>query len=474
MLDENWSDTHKTPLGPDLQNAPVMRLSRFNVYLADFPEPGDTLIYNHLSGGMVPVTAEGMALLRRIDAGEPTTEAELAEVAELEDPDYGVLVPNVAEDERRFAARMDQLRKNKRHLSVTISTSLACNFGCTYCCQGQVMDGQTMKFETIHLVGKWIVERMKSEGVESVDLCFLGGEPLLHPHVIEGIVRQVGKAARATNVEFGWEIITNGYFLDRTMAKRLRDQGCRYAKVTLDGDETTHDKTRPLKRGKSSFHTIWNNLKEASKVLPIFLNGNYTEGTLGGFPRLIEKLKAAGFTREQIPLVALKPALNGLASPVESSGCRGARHSDNDAAMMMGLSDHVEDAGFSSAIDGLSLGPCGYHNANHFGIDPDGYVYKCSGFLGMPNWAIGHVARPEEPLGAFYRQAISPRTLMECGSCANRPSCAGGCVASALINGGSAGDVQCDKPYFQTVGVEAIKRKWRRDQREAAQEAAAA
>src|SRR5262249_57044005 len=109
--------------------------------------------------------------------------------------------------------------------------------------------------------------------------------------VIEGVVRQVGKGAREGNVDFGWEIITNGYFLDRAMAKRLRDQGCRFAKVTLDGDETTHAKTRPLKHGKSSFQTIWENLKEASKVLPIVLNGNYTEGTLSGFPKLVEKLK---------------------------------------------------------------------------------------------------------------------------------------------------------------------------------------
>ncbi|HJZ86203.1 MAG TPA: hypothetical protein VKN99_13580, partial [Polyangia bacterium] len=118
-----------------------MRLSRFNIYVSDFPEPGDTLIYNHLSGGMVPVTAPGMALLRRIDAGETVDEAELAEVAELTDPDYGMLVADAIEDERRFAARMDLMRKNHRHLTVTISTSLACNFGCTYCCQGQVLGG---------------------------------------------------------------------------------------------------------------------------------------------------------------------------------------------------------------------------------------------------------------------------------------------------------------------------------------------
>src|SRR5262249_38236670 len=214
------------------------------------------------------------------------------------------------------------------------------------------------------------------------------------------------------------DVVTNGYFLDRAMAKRLRDLGCRLAKVTLDGDETTHDQTRPLKQGKTSFQRVWDNLKEAAKVLPIFINGNYTEKTLPGFPRLIEKLKATGFTSQEVPIIAFKPALDGLASPVESSGCRGSRHSDNAAEMMLSLADQIDGAGFCSAIDGLSLGPCGYHNANHFGIDPDGHVYKCSGFLGMPEWAIGHVAKREAPFGELYRQALSPRTLLECGACA--------------------------------------------------------
>src|SRR5262245_35464905 len=284
-------------LGVILQPCWLVRLSRFNVYVPDFPDPGDTLIYNHLTGGMVPVTQEGMALLRRIDAGEPATEAELAEVNELTDPDYGMLVPDAIEDERRFTARMDLMRKNKRHLTVTISTSLACNFGCTYCIQGQVMSGKTMGFETVYLTGKWLVERMRSENVQSVELCFLGGEPLLHPHIVERIVGQVSKAAREDGVRFNFVIITNGYFLDRAMAERLKALGCSWAKVTLDGDETTHDLTRPLKHGKSSFWTIFNNLREASKVLPILLNGNYTEKTLPGFLPLLKKLREAGFDR---------------------------------------------------------------------------------------------------------------------------------------------------------------------------------
>jgi uncharacterized protein len=438
-----------------------MRLSRFNTYIADFPDAGDVLIYNHLTGGLVPVTAEGMALLRRIDDGETVSPDALAELAELCDPDYGVLVDSALVDERRFAERMDLLRKNREHLSVIVSTSLACNFSCSYCLQDGVMDGQTMSFDTTFQTGKWIATRMREIGADSVALSVLGGEPLLHPHIVESLARQVGKAARESGVDFSFNIVTNGFFLDRQMAERLRALGCTHAKVTLDGDETTHDLTRPLKNGKSSFQTIWNNIREAAPVLPIHINGNYTEKTLPGFRPLIEKLRAAGFDKSQVPAVFFHPALAQIAAP-ESGVCH-PRMSDGDHGQYMGLIDATEEAGFATD-DGIELGPCGFHNANHFAVDPKGHVYKCSGFLGMPEFAIGKVSSQE--LGPLYKRALSPAVLSECGACANRPSCAGGCVASAWIQTGVENigtEVQCDKPYFQSIGVEAIKRRWRRE-----------
>src|SRR5262249_713943 len=156
---------------------------------------------------------------------------ELADVSDLLDPDFGMLVDSPVEDERRFGARMDLLRKNKRYLSVDISTSLACNFGCTYCIQDGVMSGQTMSFDTVSNTGWWIVERMRAEKVEEVALIILGGEPLLHPHIVESLARQVGNAARADGVAFSFMVVTNGYFLTRAMAERLKALGCTRAKV---------------------------------------------------------------------------------------------------------------------------------------------------------------------------------------------------------------------------------------------------
>src|SRR5690349_8426792 len=149
-----------------------MRLSRFNVYIKGFPDSDSSLLYNHLSGGMMPITPEGMALLERIDRGEEVGADELAEASELADPGYGFLVADAAEDERRFAARMDLARKNTRHLSVIVSTSLACNFGCPYCIQGTVLSGKTMDLVTVHRTSQWILERARSVGVESIDLSF--------------------------------------------------------------------------------------------------------------------------------------------------------------------------------------------------------------------------------------------------------------------------------------------------------------
>jgi uncharacterized protein len=412
---------------------------------------------------MVPVTNDGLALLRRIDRGEPVSEAAQAEFMELLDPDYGVLVPDLAEDERRFGERMVSLRTNKHHISVVISTSLACNFGCTYCLQDGVMNGKTMSFDTVHKTGRWIVERMRAENVESVALAFVGGEPLLHPHIIEGVARQVGKAARDDGRAFSFVVTTNGWFLDLAMAKRLKALGCESCRITLDGDETTHDHTRPLKGGGSSFQRIWDNLIAVAGTIPIIINGHYTPETLPGFVPLLEKMQTAGLTREVVPAVAFTPALDILAAP-ESGSCKSSTLSGTDAIAMLNLSDAAAAAGYQ-VPDGIDLGPCGFHNRNHFGIDPDGNVYKCGGFLGMPEWRISTV--DSQSLGPLYDKALAPGLLHECGDCSNRPSCAGGCVATTWIATKSTEYVQCDQPYFKTVGIEAIRRKWRLTQSEA-------
>ena len=54
-----------------------MRLSCFNHYVPDYPEPGSTLIHNTLSGGYMVVDDDTLAALRKADGGAPLSQAEV-------------------------------------------------------------------------------------------------------------------------------------------------------------------------------------------------------------------------------------------------------------------------------------------------------------------------------------------------------------------------------------------------------------
>src|SRR5205085_2541587 len=115
-------------------------------------------------------------------------------------------------------------------LSVMVSVTFACNFACTYCCQEDVLDGKTMSHETARATGEWLAERARQIGSASIQLIFVGGEPLLHP----GRIEEVLASARAhTDLPITFTLLTNGLFMTRDLVERWLPLGLTAAKVTL-------------------------------------------------------------------------------------------------------------------------------------------------------------------------------------------------------------------------------------------------
>ncbi len=71
-------------------------------------------------------------------------------------------------------------------------------------------------------------------------LLFSGGEPLVHPRLIEYAQYAVNKGMRAV-------ISTNGTLITKKKAKALKEIGLSYVGISLDGLEETHDKFRGVK-----------------------------------------------------------------------------------------------------------------------------------------------------------------------------------------------------------------------------------
>lgn len=440
-----------------LHGAAGVRLSAFNLYLDDQPEPGRTLVYNTFTGAFVVLAPDELRALRKLDHGERLDEQERAaieaSVPELLDGDVGVLVDSREAEEREFHAWYERMRSQNDALEVIVGTTFACNLDCTYCCQSDVLDGKVMSVEIADRTASWLARRAREIDTRRVRITFVGGEPLLQPQRIEQIVARVrAEAAPGTQVVF--DLITNGVFLTPALVDRWVPLGLKGAQVTLDGDETTHSITRrSKKRDEDSFPVVFANVAAAAQRIEIRINGNYQPDTAHGFVPLIEKLRAAGLPDGS--RVRFTPALSTLGAP--SDAAAGAcTWGEASPELMVVFGDAIRRAGYDPDFH-LEVGPCGFHMLHHFGVDPDGHIYKCPGFLGHPEWAVGHVATG---LTSRYDGLANLRPHRECGGCAHRPACAGGCVANAYLKAGRAEGVNCEIGYFESQKTDVLVRKY--------------
>jgi uncharacterized protein len=426
--------------------------SAFNLYVPGLPEAGSTLIHNTFSGAYVVLDSSIADALQQLGTGAPVDSAARAALddPELCDPDVGVIVASRDAEEAAFRDWFERRRSLTDTLTVVVGVNLACNFACPYCCQAQVLDGAVMSEATADATVEWITTHALGHAMRAIHPIFVGGEPLLHPARIEHVARRLRAALSPAGIDVGFSIVTNGYFLDPPMVDRLAELGLRGAKITLDGDATTHARTRVSKRGEDTFERVFANLIAASRRIRVTVNGNYRDDTVHGFEPLLRKLRAAGLPPGSE--VAFSPALSGLSADEGVGPCNWSAATDYQHA----LADATMRQGFR-ARELHAVGPCALHDRHSFAVDPDGTVHKCPGFMGHPSWAIGDV---RTGLGPRYGQMLGATPSRECDGCAHRPNCGGGCVAAAWLKSGRIGGVSCEHDYFERVKRPALLREY--------------
>lgn len=121
-----------------------------------------------------------------------------------------------------------------------------------------------MKDEVAEKVAYFILSNIKQE--QSLKIIWYGGEPLMGIKAIK-IISEIIIANQLLYKEFVAEIVTNGYYLTKNMAKLLKSLHVNYVQVTLDGDKETHDKRRCLVDGTPTFDRIIKNIQNTFEII---------------------------------------------------------------------------------------------------------------------------------------------------------------------------------------------------------------
>jgi 12,18-didecarboxysiroheme deacetylase len=179
----------------------------------------------------------------------------------------------------KMPSHLLQFSKDKKPVVVWNMTR-RCNLKCVHCYARS--EDISYDNELNHEQSIAMIDDLAEFGVPV--LLFSGGEPTVHPRLVEYAKHAVSKGMRAV-------ISTNGTLITKEKARVLKEIGLSYVGISLDGLEETHDKFRGVKGFYKKVMAAIENCQEAGiKVgLRFTINKRNVKDIPGIFDLLEEK-----------------------------------------------------------------------------------------------------------------------------------------------------------------------------------------
>jgi uncharacterized protein len=334
----------------------------------------------------------------------------------------GFLIPAEFDERDYLQNGHTRARQPSRNLSLTIIPTLACNFRCRYCYQEH--QPETMGPEVEEAVLNLAATRLGEGGTLSIT--WFGGEPLLQIERIERLTARFRRLCDRRKSRYSSHIITNGYLLDHTMAKRLKACQIKQAQVSLDGPQCVHDRRRPLADGSGTFDTILANIEAAAPLVPVNLRINVDQTNRKAIPEILQQVAHMGLAGAVHPYLGRTYPYTGACLDV-AGDCL----ADADFSLLeLETTLQMIEQGFLSYRAPRAISTyCMAEKANSFVVTPHGRLLKCWNEASDPSAAVGHLLQPEDDRMRRNGACWDRRDIfqLECADCLLLPICMGGC-----------------------------------------------
>jgi uncharacterized protein len=405
-------------------------------------KPGSRILYSARKASLLLLGKELAGLIERKEELPPKAAITLSKL--------GLVVADPAAEREAGHRLMADLNRENPSLNVAVILTLACNFACRYCYEGNLKEHpRPMAGETAAQLVEFIKERF-GPGKKNLILHFYGGEPLLATERITEIAAPLKQFAEQKGATFGFSLVTNGSLLIPRTVEELKPLGLRTAKVTLDGPAEVHDRSRPFKSGKGTFETILGNVADCCGLIRVGVQGNYTRENYRRFPELLDLLTKRGITPEKLLQVGFGPVLqtsDQFALADFHDGCCSTNEPWLVEASIM-LREETLKRGYPAPK--ITPSPCMVDVDDAFTVHVDGGIYKCLSFIGHHKYEVGDIWQGIRD----YRQIYNLdhwRQNEECRDCSYLPLCFGGCRYMEFQRHGAIKGVDCQKEYWDAA-----------------------
>jgi uncharacterized protein len=408
-----------------------MKISKYNKFFDS--NDGTKLAYNCRKNGLAILTKQKYRQVQNILSAPDVYRFDTPTKKELLDNLLrgGFLIEDGMDELAMMKVRYNSARFNARHFSLTVMPTLNCNFRCVYCYEARKNITMTEDIQ------KSLLEFVKTK-TENADLFvthWYGGEPLLTLDTVIYLCNAFKRICTSNGCHYEpGGIVTNGYLLTRSVAKKLDETGIRTAQITLDGPKGIHNERRPLANGNGTFDRILDNLCNVVGILAnISIRINTDKTNASRVIEILDALEERGL-KGKVRVYFAKVRANTDACVNFAGSCL----MDQEYSVLeTQLAKQALDKGFNlNKYPRTKINYCMADHVNAFVVDPTGYLYKCWSTAGDVDKAVGHICDTEiqkkKYVNMFQWLAWDAFEREECRKCDILPLCMGGCPYEVL------------------------------------------
>jgi uncharacterized protein len=349
--------------------------------------------------------------------------------------------------------------------AISLAIAQSCNLSCLYCYAQQGSFGEEAKvMDQVTALGAIDLLLKDTCAGDSVQVTFLGGEPLANRKLLRTSTEHAVTHAAQKGVNVRFSITTNGTLLTEDDGEFFERHGFAVT-ISLDGESELHDSLRPFKGGGGSYARTLRRVQPLLKCqrrMQISARVTVTPHNLA-LRRTLDTFVAIGFHS-----IGFSPMLSSPGGDYEM-----------DAASLHRMLEQMIDCGrefeihlergerypFLNVVNALREihkgthrpYPCGA-GAGYLGLSADGGLYACHRFVGDDSGKMGDLAggidrlRRNAWLASRHVHFQSP-----CRECWARYLCGGGCHHEVLRRGRPACDFirgwlkYCLEAYIRTL-----------------------
>jgi len=395
-----------------------MKISNYNIIKE---MESEILVYNSFSKASLILEKDSdISAFKNIDAFN-----------KLSDDDKKVLVDNgfVVNEDRDEFSEIKYIYEQKYFetdmFNIILVPSLACNFGCPYCCEKDYVCGKQNIKKYFEILKKYAKDNFHLHTVVHISL--FGGEPLLYAKECLDFLDWVKDDAKENKYVYFTSIVTNGSLLTNDIFEHLTKHNLHSLQITIDSDKENHDIMRCFKNGKPSFDLLMSkiNMISAKKVDDIFkfvLRINLNNTTVEKVKSALEYIKEEN--RENVYLL-IRAIYNTHAYNEINLNSVHELKEYFDLGKEMGFNILQEKYHFQTCES------CG--DRKMFYLMPDLSLWKCINDIGYDKCKIGNldddgnVELIPENIINWYKSCMSAFSDEECIKCTMLPDCLGGC-----------------------------------------------